>query len=97
MYAIRSYYGCVGEFFSGVVCDNYKKSLLSEFHKKTIQNRKEVDINLYEQFYLYQNKFNTMNLDISQDFVCDNNNFVLTKVEDGKRTYVKRRQHLARS
>ena len=85
MFAFGS--GCVAEFFSGVMCDNYKSKLLKDLHKNTLEKRQKIDCKTYEQLY------NSKRLiDYSDNFLIDNSNlalprFYLSKIVDGKRIY----------
>lgn len=45
--------GCVAEFFSGVVEENYKRHLHTDFHQNLIKNRMSLNYAQYENFYSY--------------------------------------------
>ncbi len=45
--------GCVGEFFSGVVQPNYRKSLLTKLHQTMLTERAELTFQQYEDIYHY--------------------------------------------
>ena len=45
--------GCVAEFFSGVVAENYRQHLDSEWHRQLLDDREELDYEAYSRFYLF--------------------------------------------
>lgn len=51
--------GSVGEFFTGVVQQDYKSALKTDLHKSIIENRQELDYNTYKEFYNYKTNMPT--------------------------------------
>ncbi len=45
--------GCVGEFFSGIVQKDYKSFLHKEHHKNLIDERRELSLDEYKNFYTF--------------------------------------------
>lgn len=45
--------GCVAEFFSGVVAENYQQHLDSEGHRQLLHDREELDYEAYSRFFLF--------------------------------------------
>lgn len=51
--------GSVGEFFAGIVQDNYHLALKTDVHQQIIENRQELDYETYKEFYLYKSNLPT--------------------------------------
>ena len=45
--------GCVGEFFSGVVSEGYKKHLYNNNHEEMLSNRSSLNYQQYEDIFNY--------------------------------------------
>jgi hydroxymethylglutaryl-CoA synthase len=45
--------GCVAEFFSGLVSDNYQTHLHTEWHRRLLLDRQEIDYDTYSRFYSF--------------------------------------------
>ena len=43
--------GCVGELFTGRILPDYMSFLKIDLHKNFLENRKEIDLELYKEFY----------------------------------------------
>jgi hydroxymethylglutaryl-CoA synthase len=45
--------GCVAEFFSGLVSENYQQHLHTQWHRHLLQDREELDYETYSRFYSF--------------------------------------------
>ncbi|MBU1558674.1 MAG: hydroxymethylglutaryl-CoA synthase [Pseudomonadota bacterium] len=45
--------GCVGEFFTGIIQDNYRKMIDTSVHKEMMQSREPLSYEDYEKFYQF--------------------------------------------
>ncbi|HSQ97659.1 MAG TPA: hydroxymethylglutaryl-CoA synthase [Rickettsiales bacterium] len=87
MFAFGS--GCVAEFFSGVVCEGYEKSLLKDLHINMLNNRKRIDYKTYEELYNLRKV-----VDYSEEFSFEElekvkSKFYLARIENSKKVYIK--------
>jgi hydroxymethylglutaryl-CoA synthase len=51
--------GSVGEFFTGLVQNDYQSALKADLHKRIIDNRQELDYETYKDFYQYKSNLPT--------------------------------------
>lgn len=75
--------GCVAEFFTGIVQPGYDKVLMSDSHRKQIEEREELDYQTYLEFY-YQTDFSQSNLTLPQH---NKGPYRFCGIEDDKRIY----------
>lgn len=61
--------GAVGEFFSGILQQDYREHLHIEHHKKMMDSRKELSVSEYEEVFneTLPSDGSTLELDVSQD------------------------------
>lgn len=76
--------GCVAEFFSAVVCDEYKKHLKSEIHQKMLGTRTSLTIAEYEAFYTFRMPEDGSNFSNPQHNAGP---FILTGINSHQRQY----------
>ena len=74
--------GCVAEFFSGQICDNYQNHLLN--HNNMLNNRQEINYNTYKEFYNFQYPTDGSKLSIPQ---IGNAPFTILEIDNHKRIY----------
>ncbi len=80
--------GCVAEFFSGIVCKDYKKNLFTKVHLDMMSNRQSIDMNTYENYYNYSDLYypkdgSQLTLDLQSS-----SSFILSEINEHKRTYM---------
>lgn len=76
--------GCVAEFFSGIVEDQYERHLFSDYHQELLTSRKYLSYAQYVDFYNYTYNEAGLTQDIPQ-YNCSA--FRLAKLENHKRCY----------
>ncbi|MCP3660832.1 MAG: hydroxymethylglutaryl-CoA synthase [Bacteroidetes bacterium] len=78
--------GCVAEFFSGTVTENYDQNILNNLHFNMIDKRESIGINKYEYFYNFSKSYP---LDGSQLILNYNSNskYILMEINNHKRIY----------
>ncbi len=78
--------GAVGEFFSGILEENYKEHLLVKEHKDLFESRKEVTVEEYEQ--IFEKTLPTDGSNIELDINEDSATICLSGLTDDMRQYV---------
>lgn len=76
--------GCVAEFFSGVVQENYRDALHTAYHQSLIAKRKKITYQQYAEFYTYR-YCEDGNLQVIPEY--DTGFYRLSKLENHQRIY----------
>lgn len=81
--------GSVGEFFVGVLEENYEKYLFKNEHEKMLQTRQELSFNAYEDILSESVKVDEEgNLSLEEEYVSKED-FIFTGIVENKRQYKK--------
>lgn len=78
--------GCVAEYFSGIVCPNYKKHLDSSNNQTMIKNRKKVTVEEYEKTHYFK-YFNDSNNSEIEKYSYNKNILRLHSIKNHIREY----------
>lgn len=76
--------GCVGEFFSGIVQEDYSEMLDSAYHQKMLAERQELTFKQYESFYGFRHPIDGTTVTIADH---SKGRFRLAGHENHKRRY----------
>lgn len=76
--------GCVAEYFSGIVQENYNQALDTEYHAQMLKNRSSLTYKEYEEFYSFQYPEDGSNFELPN---YKTGNFRLSALRDHKRIY----------
>lgn len=79
--------GCVAEFFSGIIQDNYQDYLLISYHQNLLAERTLLNIPQYENFYSY-----LLNKEGQLQTLPEHTrgNYRLSKIENHQQIYIKK-------
>lgn len=61
--------GCVAEYFTWQLLNDYKANLLTDYHQSMINNRINIDFKTYEN-YMYNTNENNITLSATTDYCC---------------------------